>query len=117
MSKMISCCGLDCAGCPAHVAWLNDDQALREKTAQEWSTMFNAGFTAAMVNCVGCTTLEGVHIGHCSECAIRACAQKRQVANCGVCADYGCQTMTAFVSQVPQAKANLEEVRAARGLV
>ncbi|MBU4575996.1 MAG: DUF3795 domain-containing protein, partial [Desulfarculus sp.] len=29
----IACCGLDCSQCPAHLAWQNDDQALRQKTA------------------------------------------------------------------------------------
>lgn len=116
MSTMISFCGLDCASCPAHVAYLTDDNALREKTAREWSEMFHADFKPEMVNCVGCTALEGVHIGHCAECAIRTCAQERKVENCAVCQDYGCSTLTAFIAQVPQAKATLEGIRQARGL-
>ncbi|TFH04271.1 MAG: DUF3795 domain-containing protein [Candidatus Thorarchaeota archaeon] len=27
-------CGLDCAVCPAHLAWKNDDDELREKQAK-----------------------------------------------------------------------------------
>ena len=98
MSKMISVCGLDCSVCPAHVALLTNDQALREKTAVEWSKAFHAEITADMINCVGCTAVEGVH----------------KVANCGECADYGCATIAGFMDNVPPAKANLEEVRAAR---
>lgn len=114
MSKMISVCGLDCSVCPAHVALLTNDQALREKTAVEWSKAFHAEITADMINCVGCTAVEGVHIGHCGECAMRTCGFKHKVANCGECADYGCATIAGFMDNVPPAKANLEEVRAAR---
>ena len=35
--KMLAMCGLDCAACPAFIAHKTDDQALRVKTAAEWS--------------------------------------------------------------------------------
>ena len=114
MSKMISVCGLDCSVCPAHIAYLTDDQALREKTAAEWSKAYQAELTAVMINCVGCTASDGVHIGHCYECAMRKCGLDRRVDNCGVCPDYGCATIAGFLAKVPPAKANLEEIRAAR---
>ena len=31
LNEMIAVCGLDCSICPAHLAWKNDDEALREK--------------------------------------------------------------------------------------
>jgi len=114
MSKMISVCGLDCSVCPAHIAYLTDDQALREKTAAEWSKAYQAELTAAMINCVGCMAVEGAHIGHCYECTMRKCGLNRHVENCGVCADYGCDIIAGFLAKVPPAKANLEEIRAAR---
>jgi hypothetical protein len=114
MNKMISMCGLDCSVCPARVAFLTDDQALRLKTAAEWSKAYQHELTADMINCVGCTAAEGVHIGHCGECAMRKCGLARKVENCGVCADYGCAIIGPFLDKVPPAKANLEEVRAAR---
>jgi len=114
MKKNISVCGLDCSVCPAHIAFATNDQALREKTAKEWSKLYGADITPGQVNCVGCTTLHGVHIGHCFECAIRKCGLEKGVANCGVCADYGCSTVGPFLEKVPAAKANLEEIRASR---
>jgi hypothetical protein len=115
MSKKISFCGLDCSTCPAHVAHLTGDQALREKTAKEWSTAYHADIKPEMVDCVGCTATEGVHIGHCGECAMRVCGLDKGVANCGRCAKFeGCATIGEFIAKVPPAKANLEEVRAAR---
>jgi hypothetical protein len=114
MSPMISVCGLDCSVCPAHIAHLTGDQSLKEKTAAEWSKAFQAELTAEMIDCVGCTTVAGPHIGHCGECAMRKCGFEHQVENCGVCADYGCELIAGFLEKVPPAKANLEAVRAAR---
>ena len=37
MRDMIAYCGLDCEKCDAYLATINDDQALREKTAKLWS--------------------------------------------------------------------------------
>ena len=36
MRKMIAVCGIDCAGCPAYLATINDDKELRTRTAAEW---------------------------------------------------------------------------------
>ena len=38
MRKNIAICGLDCETCEAYLATLNDDQALREKTADSEKT-------------------------------------------------------------------------------
>jgi hypothetical protein len=109
---MLAVCGLDCAACPALLAHQNDDQTLRVRTAIEWTRQFNVPFKPEDINCVGCLNLEGVHVGHCSQCEIRACGQKHQVANCALCPDYAtCDTINKFITDVPPAKANLEEVR------
>ena len=39
MRDMIAYCGLDCEKCDAYLATINDDQALREKTAKLWSEL------------------------------------------------------------------------------
>ncbi len=114
MSPMISVCGLDCSVCPAHVAHLTSDQALREKTALEWSKAYQAEISADMIDCVGCTAVAGPHIGHCDECAMRRCGFEHKVPNCGECPDYGCDLIAGFLEKVPPAKANLDAVRAAR---
>lgn len=42
MKDMIGFCGLDCEKCDAYMATINDDQALREKTAKLWAELNNA---------------------------------------------------------------------------
>jgi hypothetical protein len=111
---MLSMCGLDCAVCPALIAHKTDDQALREKTAAEWSEQYKVELKPADINCVGCLEIDGMHIGHCSECEIRKCGLSRRVENCALCDGYPCETIDNFLANVPPAKANLEEVRRAR---
>ncbi len=114
MAKMFAMCGLDCAACPAFIAHKTDDQALRVKTAAEWSTQFNVEMKPADINCVGCVKTKGVHIGHCPMCEVRKCGLGHKVKNCALCDNYGCETITKFHANVPPAKANLEEVRRSR---
>ena len=107
MKKIIAYCGLDCAGCGAYLAMQNNDQALREKTAAEWTKKFNFNFTPEMINCTSCKG-DGVQIGHCSQCGIRKCAVGKGVVNCGVCAEFKtCKTINDFIAQVPCVMKNL----------
>lgn len=59
MKKMIAYCGIDCEKCDAYIATINDDQALREKTAKKWAELNNAPILPEHINCEGCRT-EGV---------------------------------------------------------
>ncbi len=112
--KTLAVCGLDCATCPAFVAHQTNDQALRVKTAAEWSKQFKAEFKPEDINCVGCLKRKGVHFGHCNDCEIRKCGLARKVNNCALCPDYPCEKIAKFTANVPPAKANLEEVRRTR---
>ena len=42
MRDRIGYCGLDCEKCDAYLATINDDQALREKTAKLWAELNSA---------------------------------------------------------------------------
>jgi hypothetical protein len=114
VAKTLSMCGLDCAACPAFIAYKTIDQPLRVKTAAEWSKQFKVELKPEDINCVGCLKAEGVQIGHCSDCEIRRCGLARKVRNCALCPDYPCDRIDRFVANVPPAQANLEEVRNAR---
>ena len=42
MKDMIGYCRLDCEKCDAYIATVNDNQALRKKTAKLWAELNNA---------------------------------------------------------------------------
>jgi hypothetical protein len=113
-AKTLGVCGLDCAACPAFIARKTEDQALRVKTAAEWSKLYKTGLKPEDINCVGCLKAEGVHFGPCDGCEIRKCGQARKAKNCALCTDYPCEKIANFIANVPPAKANLDDVQRAR---
>ena len=60
MRDMIAYCGLDCEKCDAYLATINDDQALREKTAKLWSELNHAPILPEHINCQGCRVKIGI---------------------------------------------------------
>jgi hypothetical protein len=110
MAKLIAYCGLNCGACNAYIATQRNDAEMIERTAREWSEMYHTNITADSVWCDGCTVNSSRHCGHCSECGIRACAQERNVANCGSCPQYGCETIATFMELVPDVKTVLDRI-------
>ena len=110
MRDMIAFCGLDCEKCDAYLATLNDDQALREKTAKLWAELNNAPILPEHINCKGCRA-DGVKTVFCeSLCRIRQCALKKGVTTCGDCLDLEtCQSIGEILSNNPDALENLRE--------
>lgn len=111
MERMIAYCGLDCAACPARIATLNDDDALRAETAAKWNAAFGFPADPALVECVGCSG-DGAKIGHCAECDMRLCAMAKGLATCAGCAEFeACERIRRFLADVPEARANLALLR------
>lgn len=108
MKEMIACCGLLCHDCPARIATINDDDALRKETAAQWSGMYQATLNPSDINCMGCRATEGPYFSHCTACEIRNCAIQHQVENCAVCSHYPCEVITRFLAMVPEAKVTLD---------
>lgn len=109
MRNMIGYCGLDCEKCDAYIATINDDQALREKTANLWAELNNAPILPEHINCEGCR-VDGVKTVYCNSlCGIRQCALKKGMATCGECSDIEkCQTVAMVISNDPDALKNLK---------
>ena len=97
MKELIAFCGLDCEKCDARIATVNNDDALREKTARLWSEMNHAPITPEMINCMGCRC-GGAKTPYCeSLCEIKKCAQKNGFVTCGDCRELSvCETIRPF---------------------
>ena len=109
MRDMIAYCGLDCAKCDAYLATINNDQALREKTAKLWAKLNNAPILPEHINCEGCR-VDGMKTVYCdSLCQIRQCALKKGVTTCGDCPEpENCQTVGMIIANNPAALKNLK---------
>ena len=110
MRDMIAYCGLDCEKCDAYLATVNDDRALREKTAKLWAELNQAPILPEHINCEGCR-VDGIKTVYCDHlCAIPQCALKRGVAACGDCQELeSCRTVGAVLSNNPAARETLWE--------
>ena len=106
---MIAYCGLDCEKCDAYLATVNNDDALREKTAKLWSELNNADIRLEHINCEGCR-VDGIKTFFCeSLCEIRKCAIQKGVETCGECSELKqCQTVRMVIDNNPEALKNLE---------
>jgi hypothetical protein len=114
MDKLIAACGIDCAACPAYVATMAKDEAALAKVAENWSKMFGMPATIDAVRCHGCFATDGVQVGHCAECGIRLCSIGRKHGTCAQCADYACEKLGAMFGDCPEARTNLEALRAGK---
>ena len=112
MKEMIAYCGLDCEKCAAYLATINNDQALREKTAKLWAELNQAPILPEHINCEGCR-IDGTKTVYCDHiCSIRQCALKKKAATCGECPDLDhCQMMEEFIANNPDVLKNLQEMR------
>jgi hypothetical protein len=113
VDKMIAFCGLSCTGCDAFPANRKKNVNERKKVAEKWSELYGHGniFKPEDIECDGCLSRGGQLFSHCSVCEIRKCGIERQVSNCAYCSDYACGKLDKFLSMVPEAKTNLEEIR------
>jgi hypothetical protein len=109
--KQMAYCGLVCTDCPAYIAKRTGDDALRVKTAEQWSAP-DFAVSADEINCDGCTAEEGRFVA-CEMCEVRACAVPRGFTTCAECADYACEKLEKLFAMIgPEARTNLDGLRA-----
>jgi hypothetical protein len=111
MEKQIAYCGLICTDCLAYIATQADDDKQRKEVAQKWTVKYKRDFKPEDINCVGCLTVTGKHVGNCSVCQIRNCGQSKGVINCACCSDYICGELGKFFEMVPACKKTLDAIK------
>ena len=122
MKKLnMGCCGLICKDCPVFVATVNNDDGLRQKTAEEWSKLYadylGKDLKADDINCKGCWSEHTVFTG-CLSCPIRSCCKEKKFTTCASCDEYEvCNMLNGFYSVFSHqhAKSNLDKIRAKHG--
>jgi len=105
-NKKISLCGLDCSDCPCFLAYQNNNDELRVKTAKKWAKLYDQpDLKPEDMNCLGCLSLEEPVFRHCKVCEVRKCGLEKGVQNCGVCVEYkSCKLIANLHEMIPEAK-------------
>lgn len=110
MSEMIAYCGLDCSKCDAFIATQAGNIAQKEKIAERWSRELNMEFTSEDITCDGCKS-ERLSRWCQNVCKVRPCAVGNGVSTCANCNAYACENLNEILSDEPEAKAVLDEIR------
>jgi len=79
MGKMIATCRLNCNDCIAFIATQENDDKMREKVVEAWSTE-KGRLKLEDVDCDGCTVGKRLHSFY-SVCNVRKCGLKKSVEN------------------------------------
>ena len=113
---MIAYCGLDCKGCPIHLATLEPD-ASRQRTMRIDIVRICAEHYGMdlqlqdVTDCDGCRSQTERLFSGCAKCEIRRCAIDKKLMSCAFCADYACQKLRKHFETDPGARERLEAVR------
>ncbi len=96
--KHIAMCGLDCSSCAAFIATKNNDNALREKLAMDWTERYRKGgrnrspVKTEDINCNDCLSNGPIYL-YCRQCKIRQCGLEKKITNCEECVSYRCDKL------------------------
>jgi len=119
MNALLAYCGLDCGGCPIHLATLETDEnkkrSLRADIAQTCREKYGMDIQASDVgDCDGCRGNSGRLFVPCSTCAVRSCARKREYETCAACSEFVCAKLQHILADEPAARTRLEAIRTSR---
>lgn len=114
MDKLIAICGLACDECIAYIATQKNDDKMKQKVVEAWSSE-NWQLKLEDIDCDGCTIGKRLH-KYCFKCEVRACGLEKDVKNCAYCNDFSCEKLENYLSDfstssAQKAKANLEQIR------
>ncbi|MGD8564879.1 MAG: DUF3795 domain-containing protein [Candidatus Bathyarchaeota archaeon] len=113
MNKIIAMCGLACDDCIAYIATQKDDDEMRRKVVEAWSTEEDP-IKIEDVDCDGCTAGKRLH-SFCAVCDVRKCGLERNIETCAQCDDFSCDKLERLWNgfrtvSAEKAKENLEKI-------
>ncbi len=110
--KIVAFCGIVCTECPAFLARKNDDDELRRKTAERWSSP-EFPIKAESIDCYGCFATDKKMMEFCRQCRIRNCGVEKGVENCAYCDEYPCLKLEELWKhlQLPEPKEVLDKIK------
>ncbi len=117
MNEIIAMCGLVCNDCIAFLATQKNDDEMRKKVVEAWSTD-EEHLELKDIDCDGCTVEGRLHT-FCAVCEVRSCGLERGIENCAHCDEYPCERLEKLLKSFQtasgeKAKANLEAIRKSR---
>lgn len=109
--ELVAFCGLLCNKCPAYIAKRTNNDELRKKTVETWSSE-DFPLEIIDINCDGCRS-ERQLFKHCTMCEVRTCGLEKGVLNCAYCTEYSCEKLEGLwnLLQNNEAREFLDNIR------
>ena len=85
---LIQACGGYCANCPDYLAYINNDEKLKEQLAGQFSKQFGIEIKAEDVGCLGYHGT--IHKPWCASCNILQYTEEKGILTCAFCAQFPC---------------------------
>jgi hypothetical protein len=89
--SLIAACDGYCGGCSDYLAYINNDEKLKEKLAAEFSKQFNMDIKPEDIGCLGCHG--SIRKPWCASCFIRQCTEEKGILTCAFCDDFPCKKL------------------------
>ncbi len=89
--QLLAPCGTYCAVCPYRIAYINNDERLKEKLAK------TIGIKPEEIICEGCNS--DLPFGFCRVCPIKNCVIEKEFESCADCEEYPCKIIEKFPFQ------------------
>lgn len=106
----ISYCGIKCDQCPIFIATKTNDEKMKEKLAQEYSSE-KCTFISKDMECAGCRSSYAEHSKMCGGCEIRLCGKTRDIITCAECAEYPCYIIEKYVPKGSENRTLLDDIK------
>lgn len=110
-----SYCGIDCTSCNVFKATVHGDHEARMRAAKQFAATAREHWgmetlDPMILDCRGCRADGVQHKGY-GRCPIRACAQERALASCGLCPEWkACGRLSEVLADAPEARLNLDHI-------
>jgi len=101
---LVAACGGYCGGCPDYLAYVNNDEKLKKKLAEEISKELSMNVKPEDIGCLGCHG--PIHRPWCASCSIQQCTEEKGILTCAFCDEFPCEKLENIMRRTK--KANLE---------
>lgn len=91
-NNLVAHCGLYCGACGVYLATLSGGEALEQLASR-------FGLSPEEMRCQGCRS--DVLTEYCRKCDFRDCTRAKGIENCEDCAEWPCEKLKNFQSQMP----------------
>ncbi|RPH36279.1 DUF3795 domain-containing protein [bacterium] len=114
MDAMLGYCGLDCNGCPIHLATLGNEDEKKRAMKIDIARLLKERYGLTMEaddigDCDGCRSER--LFATCAACEIRRCARVKELNSCADCAQFACEMLRKIFLEDTAARARLEALR------